>query len=203
MIMRGLLFVISAPSGTGKSTVLKEVRKRVEGVGYSVSHTTRKPRPGEKDGKEYFFVDKETFEGMIKEGAFVEWAHVYEDLYGTSFSSLHGQMESGVDVLLDLDTQGAGAIKAHFQDCLRIFLLPPSLEVLERRLKGRGTDDPGVIEARLKKAVEEIGRFTGYDYVVVNDELERAISDVQAIILSERCRVGRREAALRKRFHLS
>jgi guanylate kinase len=200
--MRGRLFVISAPSGTGKSTVLKGVRSRVEDVGYSVSHTTRSPRPGEREGRDYFFVDRKTFEGMIKEGAFVEWAHVYDDLYGTSFSSLHGQMDSGLDVLLDLDTQGAGAIKAHFQDCLQIFLLPPSLEVLERRLRGRGTDEQGVIEARLRKAVEEISRFRRYDYVVVNDDLERAINDVQAIILSERCRVGRREVAVRKRFRL-
>lgn len=200
--MRGRLFVISAPSGTGKSTVLRRVRNRVKDVGYSVSHTTRRPRPGEKEGKDYFFVDKVTFEEMIKERAFVEWAHVYEDLYGTSFSSLQGQMKSGLDVMLDLDTQGAGAIKAHFQDCLQIFLLPPSLEVLETRLRGRGTDEQEVIEVRLRKAVDEISRFTRYDYVVVNDDLERAVSDVQAIILSERCRVERREAVIKERFHL-
>ena len=200
--MKGQLFVISAPSGTGKSTVLGEVRARLTGLGYSVSHTTRRPRPGEQEGRDYFFVDKETFKRMAEEGSFVEWARVYGDYYGTSFFSLEGQLDSGVDVLLDLDVQGARSIKEHFKESVLIFLVPPSLEVLEDRLRNRGTDGQEVIETRLKKARKEIAEFNRYDYVIINDELEQAVEEVQAIILSERSRTGRRAPIVMELFGL-
>ena len=198
--MKGLLFVISAPSGAGKSTVVREVRKRTAHVGYSVSHTTRKPRAGELEGRDYYFVDKKTFKKMVAEGSFVEWANVYEDYYGSSLSALEGQLKSGLDILLDLDIQGARAIRNHSRDSVLIFLVPPSLEVLERRLRERGTDSEEAIETRLRAAMDEIAQYDRYDYVVVNDDLEKAVTEVQAIILAERCRSGRREPTIKEFF---
>jgi guanylate kinase len=200
--MPGKLLVISGPSGSGKSTVVRGVRKRVKDVGYSVSHTTRYPRAGEKEGRDYCFVDRKTFERMIHEGAFVEWAPVYNDLYGTSLAGLRGQVEAGLDVLLDLDTQGATAIRKHFRDSILIFLFPPSMDVLEARLRSRGTDEETIIEERLKKAQGEMGKFVQYDYAVINDDLEQAVEEVKAIVLSERCRVERVGETLRERFDL-
>ena len=190
--MSGNLFVISAPSGAGKSTIIKALRERIEGLGYSISHTSRRPRSTEKDGVDYYFVDKETFGRMIDEGAFVEWAKVYSDLYGTSFSSLNDQIALGLDVLLDVDFQGAEKIKNHFKDSVLIYLLPPSLEVLEQRLRGRGTDDQSVIGARMEQAENDIKNCTWYDYLIINDHLEKAIEEARAIIISQRCRTARR-----------
>lgn len=172
------------------------------GLGYSVSHTTRSPRAGEQEGREYYFVDKETFRRMADEGLFVEWANVYNDYYGTSFSALRGQLHAGLDVLLDLDVQGARAIKEHFSASVLIFLVPPSLDVLEARLRNRGTDEETVIETRLKKARDEIAEYRRYDHVIINDELEQAIGEVQAIILSERSRTARRGPMIKERFGL-
>jgi len=200
--MKGQLFVLSAPSGTGKSTILREVRKRITGLGYSVSHTTRRPRAGEQEGRDYYFVDKETFRRMADEGSFVEWANVYNDYYGTSFSALRGQLHSGLDVLLDLDIQGARAIKEHFSTSVLVFLVPPSLEVLEARLRNRGTEKEEIIETRLKKARDEIAEYRRYDHVVINDDLEQAIAEVQAVILSERSRTARRGPIIKERFGL-
>ena len=190
--MQGQIFVISAPSGAGKSTIVSALRKRVEGLGYSISHTSRRPRSTEKDGVDYHFVDRETFGRMIDEGAFVEWAKVYSDLYGTSFSSLNDQIALGLDVLLDVDFQGAEKIKNHFEDSVLIYLLPPSLEVLEKRLRGRGTDDQSVIGARMEQAENDIKNCVWYDYLIINDHLEKAIEEAQAIIISQRCRTARR-----------
>ncbi len=200
--MPGKLFVISGPSGSGKSTVVRSVRERLKEVSYSVSHTTRHRRAGEKEGRDYCFVDRETFEKMIDEGAFAEWAPVYSDLYGTSVAGLRGQVEAGLDVFLDLDTQGATAIKERFQDSVLIFLFPPSMEVLEARLRSRGTDEKAIIEERLIEARGEMRKFVRYDYAVINDDLEQAIEEVKAIVLAERWRVERVGDALRERFDL-
>jgi guanylate kinase len=193
--MPGQLFVISGPSGAGKSSIVKALLSRTNGLVYSISHTSRRPRGSEQNGIEYHFVDTGTFNRMIEAGAFVEWAKVYDDFYGTSFSSLEGQTASGLDVLLDVDSQGARNIRKHFEDSVLIYLLPPSLEVLEKRLESRGTDDEGVIKARMEKALDDMDNCLWYDYIIINDELEKAITEVKSIIISERCRTARQAAA--------
>lgn len=201
--MKGQLFVISSPSGGGKSTVIRALRDRIEGLAYSISHTSRPHRENEKDGIEYFFVDRGCFERMIEQEAFVEWAEVYDELYGTSFSVLQEKTDLGFDVLLDLDIQGALNIKRHFQDSVLIYLLPPSLKTLEKRLVGRGADRANQIKKRLSKALDEIQQCFSYDYIVINDGLEKAILEAQSIILSHRCRANRRTDAVKGLYGLS
>ncbi len=176
------------------------VRQRVPGLGYSISHTTRKPRGDERDGVDYHFVDDETFTKMIDEGAFVEWAKVYDNFYGTSSSGLKDLTASGLDVLMDVDIQGGRNIKNRFPDSVLIFLLPPSLEELERRLRKRGTDDEAVIRARMESAADDIKNCVWYDYIIVNDKLETAIDEAQSIIVSERCLTERQLPGIRKLF---
>jgi len=200
--MSGQLFVISAPSGTGKSTVAMAVRQRVPGLGYSISHTTRKPRGNERNGIDYHFVDDGTFTKMIDEGAFVEWAKVYDNFYGTSSSGLQDLTASGLDVLMDVDIQGGRNIKNRFPDSVLIFLLPPSLEELERRLRKRGTDEEAVIEARMEIASEDIKNCVWYDYIIVNDKLEKAIDEAQSIIVSGRCLTERKLPGIKKLFEV-
>jgi guanylate kinase len=201
--MSGQLYVITGPSGVGKSTIIKRLRKTVSGIGYSVSHTSRKPRKNEADGINYHFVDRQTFEKMIQEKAFVEWAEVYHDLYGTSFSSLQSQTDQGLDVVMDLDSQGAKNIKGNFQDSVLIYVLPPSLRVLEKRLKGRASDDEAEIKARLEKARKEIENCVDYDHIIFNENLDRAVEEVSSIILSERSRTPRRLPMVEKTFNIS
>ena len=197
--MTSKLFVISGPSGAGKSTIIKALMQKMDNLAYSVSHTTRKPRKGEKDGVDYYFVDEDTFHRMIKNGEFVEWAKVYTDLYGTSFSSIKDKLDEGRDVLLDLDVQGSMNIRKHFKNSVLIFLIPPSLEELERRLKKRGTEE-SVIKERLSKAIDEIRMAKEYDYLIINDILEKAIKEVESIIISERCRTSRRLSCINTLF---
>jgi len=200
--MSGKLFVISAPSGTGKSTILMAVRQRLPGLGYSISHTTRKPRGNERNGIDYHFVDDQTFTKMIDQGHLVEWAKVYDNFYGTSSSGLQDLTASGLDVLMDVDIQGGRNIKKRFPDSVLIFLLPPSLEELERRLRKRGTDDEPVIESRMESAVDDIKNCVWYDYIIVNDKLEPAIDEAQSIIVSERCLTARQLPGIRKLFDI-
>jgi len=201
--MSGNLFVISAPSGAGKSTIIKALKERIEGLGYSISHTSRKPRGKENDGIDYHFLKKETFRSMIDAGEFVEWAQVYDDLYGTSFSSLDEQTASGLDVLLDLDSQGAKNVKKHFKNSVLIYVLPPSLDILEKRLMARGTDAETVIKSRMEKTSSEIKQCVWYDYIIVNDDLEKAIKEAQAIIMSVRCRTDQQIPIVKEMFDVS
>ena len=196
--MPGQLYVISGPSGVGKSTIIELLRKRVTDLGYSISHTSRKPRNKEVNGVDYHFVDRETFNRMIKEGALVEWAEVDHDLYGTSFSSLLDQTERGLDVVMDLDSQGAKNIKEHFENSILIYVLPPSLEVLEKRLRDRATDDEEVIDIRIEKAFRQLKECAWYDYIVINDALHKAVGEVESIIISERCRRSNRLSIVEK-----
>ncbi len=189
--LKGLLIVISAPSGTGKTTLAHMLLKAFPNMEFSVSYTTRKPRPGEVNGKDYFFVDRDTFERMIEEGDFLEWAEVYGNLYGTSKSQVIKALNEGKDVLLDIDTQGALQVKKNFPEAVLIFILPPSLKELERRLRSRGTDDEETIERRLKTARVEIERAPLYDYIVVNDVLEEAFEKLKSIVIAEKCRTER------------
>ncbi len=196
--MKGLLIVISAPSGTGKTTLTHMLLKEFPDMEFSVSYTTRKPRPGEVNGKDYFFVDRETFEKMIEEGDFLEWAEVYGNLYGTSKSQVLKALNEGKDILLDIDTQGALQVKKNFPEAVLIFILPPSFKELERRLRNRGTDDEETIEKRLKVARKEVERAPLYDYIVVNDRLEKAYEKLRSIVIAEKCRTERLKGQFEK-----
>jgi len=189
--MKGRIFVLSGPSGSGKSTLIGNVRKRIDNLRYSVSHTTRRPRSGEKDGVDYFFIDETAFKEMIDKDAFLEWAMVYDDYYGTSYGSIEEKIEAGVDLILDIDIQGAKNIKENINDCRLIYILPPSTEILENRLIKRGTDDPGVIEKRMKQVNKELLSCRCYDYLIINDDLEKAARELEAIIVADRCSIER------------
>ena len=199
--MNGQIFVFSGPSGVGKTTIIHKLRERIKDLGYSVSHTSRPPRKGEKNGIDYHFVEGDTFKKMIEEGAFVEWASVYSDLYGTSFSSLLDQTEKGLDVILDVDSQGAKNIKGRLNEGILIYILPPSLEVLEKRLRDRASDDADVIDARIRQARDELKNCEFYDYLIINDDLEKAVSEVEAVILSDRCSKARTLSRIKERFN--
>lgn len=188
---KGQIYVFSGPSGAGKSTLVHRLRQRVNGLGYSVSHTSRAPRGGEIDGIHYHFVDRDTFSRMIKNGSFVEWATVYGDLYGTSASGLLAQIDNGIDVLLDLDYQGAKNMKAHFKESVLVYILPPSIEILEKRLRERATDNDSIIDERLRQALDEIRKCSIYDYIIINDDLEDAVEKAISIIQADGCRGSR------------
>lgn len=185
--MRGKIFVISGPSGAGKSTLIKAVRDRVDNIGYSISHTTRNPRAGEQNGVDYFFVNRSAFEEMIDNNAFVEWARVYDDYYGTSYGTLEEKLNAGQDIILDIDIQGAKNIKEKIADSMLIFILPPSREVLEKRLRARATDKADAIEKRIGEATNELSNCRWYDYLIINDDLEKAAKELESIFLADRC----------------
>ena len=202
--MHGKLYVISGPSGVGKSTAIRRLRAVVTGLGFSVSHTSRAPRRGEKNGVHYHFVTEDAFKKMIDEDAFVEWARVYQGYYGTSFGTLKDLMGEGLDVILDIDTQGGANIRKFFKEkSTLIYLLPPSLHELEKRLRGRATDDDAVVDARLQKAINDIKSCAWYDYLIFNDDLDRTVKEIESIVLSERCRRTRRLALVEETFKLS
>lgn len=202
MSAAGRIFVVSGPSGSGKSTLIRELRQKVPGLGYSISHTSRPPRGQEKNGVEYHFVSKENFQKMVENGEFVEWAEVYQDLYGTSVSSLRSQITMGLDVIMDIDVQGARNIKDHFKDAILIYVLPPSLEILEKRLRERGTDDEKAIRTRLKKAGKEIKNCVSYDYLLFNDQLDQTVEELKSILIAERCRKSVRLPKAQTLFNL-
>ena len=184
----GLVIVVSAPSGAGKTTLCGALLRIFPGMHFSVSHTTRPPRAGEMDGRDYYFIDPEHFQRMVQKGEFAEWAEIYGYRYGTSMGHLQKVLAEGRDVLLDIDTQGARQLREKSLSGIFIFILPPSLRELERRLSSRKTEEPRAREGRLSKAKVEIAEARWYDYLIVNDELEKAQEKVKAIILAEKCR---------------
>jgi len=198
----GQIFVITAPSGAGKTTIINSIRKDMQDIGYSVSHTTRSPRKGEINGYHYHFVNVDEFKKMITSNEFIEWAVVYEQFYGSSISSMNSVLSSGKDLLMDLDIQGAKEVKSRFPDCSLIFILPPSIKVLEQRLKNRTNNNETNIAVRMKKALGEIKECSHYDFIIVNNELEKAIRELQAVIISQRTRKERRLTLVKDLFNL-
>jgi guanylate kinase len=199
---KGRIFVMTGPSGSGKTTLIDMVRKSVRGLGYSISHTTRKPREGEVNGLDYYFIDRVDFEKMIETHELVEWALVYDQLYGTSISSMNKELSSGKDLLMDLDVQGAREIRKRFPESVSIFILPPSIEILRERLKRRSTDEDANIELRMKEALEQIRSCRDYDFIVVNDDLNIAAREIEAIIIAQRARKRRCLPIIERLFHL-
>jgi guanylate kinase len=197
---QGTLYIISAPSGAGKTSLVKALLQQTEQITVSVSHTTRAPRPGEVDGKDYHFTDIETFRSMIGASAFLEHAQVFDNFYGTSRSSTLDLMARGVDVILEIDWQGAQQVREKMPDAVSIFILPPSREELEKRLCGRNTDSDEVIARRMRDAINEMSHYNEFDYIVFNDDFDTALGELRAIILARRQRatvqIARQQAQL-------
>ena len=187
---KGSLFIVSAPSGAGKTTLCRQLVSSLPDLQFSVSYTTRSPREGEINDRDYTFIGKEDFLSMARKGEFIEWAEVHGAYYGTSGSRINRSIDSGSDVILDIDTQGAMQIKKKYDRGTYIFVLPPSLKVLKQRLECRMTDSEEAIQKRLKAAVSEIRTFSKYDYVIINDVFEKALGEFQAIVTSQRARTS-------------
>jgi guanylate kinase len=187
---RPTVIVVSAPSGAGKTTVLARVLRDLGGIRFSVSHTTRPPRGAERDGVEYHFVDRAAFERLREEGGLLEWAEVHGNFYGTGVAEIERARAAGVDILLDLDVQGAAQVRRRIPEAVTVFILPPSYEVLEGRLRGRGQDDEVTIRRRLAAAGREIVAFEQYDYAIVNEDLDACVEELKSIVRAARCRVA-------------
>jgi len=185
---QGLLFVVSAPSGAGKTSLCRAITDSLENLTHSISYATRAPRPGELDGRDYYFVSQERFQQMVDAGDFAEWARVHSNLYGTSRRVLDDMTAKRVDIILDIDTQGARQIKEKYATAVFIFIMPPSLEILEERLRNRKSDHEEEIKKRMRRAREEIRDFALYDYIVVNRDFDRELTELRSIVVAERCR---------------
>ena len=192
----GLLLILSAPSGAGKTSLYQALLARMTHVVASVSHTTRPARPGEQDGVDYHFVSSESFDGLVAEGAFLEHAHVFDRQYGTSRAAVEAERRAGRDVVLEIDWQGARQIRERVPEAVSVFILPPSREALRQRLEGRGQDDEAVIERRMRDAEAEMSHYHEYDYVLINDDFEEALASLMAVVRAERCRTANRRPAI-------
>lgn len=195
---RGTLFVVSSPSGGGKGTLIRRVLEVVDNLSYSVSYTTRGPRANEVNGREYFFVDVPTFEEMVANGEFLEWACVHGNFYGTSKRQIAEKTAAGIDMILEVDVQGAASVRQLLMDSVSVFILPPSFEVLKQRLCARGTDTLENLKLRLRNAPDELRQYSAFDYVIINDEIERAVAQLASIIHAERARCVRQEDLVRR-----
>jgi len=198
----GQLWVVSAPSGVGKSTILKAVLEQEPELRFSVSRTTRAPRPGEVPGRDYHFISRAEFEAGIGAGRFLEWARVHDQFYGTDRAPIETWLQAGHDVILDIDVQGARQVRAAAPGLLSVFILPPSFAILEQRLRGRGTEAPDQVARRLGVARRELEEVTSYDYLIVNDRLAEAVADCLAVIRAARLTRLRQAERARAFFHL-
>lgn len=192
----GVLYIVSAPSGAGKTSLVKALLERDAGVGLAISFTTRAPRPGEQDGVHYHFVSPERFAEMVAAGAFLEHAQVFGNRYGTAEASVREQLAGGRDLVLEIDWQGARQVRSRFAGAVSVFILPPSAQTLEERLRGRGQDSDAVIAARMAQARAEMAHYAEYDYLVVNDRFETALAELGSVLVAERLRRARAEARL-------
>lgn len=188
---RGNLIVVSAPSGAGKSSLAERALKRIDGLKFSVSYTTRDPRGAEKDGVDYHFVSDDEFQAMKDRGEFLESAEVHGYLYATHRAAVDTLLAQGLDVILDIDVQGAEQVRDRVREAITVFILPPSREILEARLRSRNLNEPGDLERRLRNAAVEVRLYEKFDYVIVNDDIDRALASLEAIITAERCRLSR------------
>jgi guanylate kinase len=195
---RGILFVVSSPSGGGKGTLIRRVLNKVSNLSYSVSFTTRASRSGEVDGREYFFVTTQKFEEMVAANEFLEWAHVHGKLYGTGHRQVTREISEGRDIILEVDVQGAASIRSLVDDAVSIFILPPSFEILKERLVARGTDSDDELDLRLRNAPAELEHYSNFQYVIINDDVDQAAEQLASIVCAERARLSRQEPRVKK-----
>jgi len=200
MVAPGELFIVSSPSGGGKTTIIRgvmeDLRRQGRDVHFSVSHTTRSPRPGERDGVDYYFVERSVFRRMIENHEFLEFAEVHGNLYGTSRREVEGRLERGCDVFLDIDVQGARQVRAFLPTAIKVFVFPPSLTELRRRLVARRQDAADTIELRIRNALKEMREYAEFDYVIINDRLEQAICDLAQVVATSRLRPRSMQASV-------
>ncbi len=199
-MIKGSLYILSAPSGAGKTSLLKRLLAEDQGVRVSLSHTTRQQRPGEQDGVDYHFVDTAQFEKMAEQGRFLEYARVFENFYGTSESSVQEMLNRGLDVVLEIDWQGAQQVRKRFPTAISIFILPPTLGILKQRLLDRGQDSGDVIDLRMSEAKSEMAHYIEYDYLVFNEVFDVALGELKAVISSQRLRVAVQKAYRQKQL---
>ncbi|KTD15889.1 guanylate kinase [Legionella lansingensis] len=195
---RGNLIIVAAPSGGGKTSLVKKLVECLDDIAVSISHTTRSQRPGEKNGLDYFFISEEEFLKMINDGAFVEYAKVFDHYYGTSVAQINTRLESGIDVVLDIDWQGAQQIRRIFPEAISVFIVPPSLEILKQRLFNRRRDDSKIIDGRMKRAQDELSHYCEFDYLIVNDDFNKAALELQSIVIASRLQMPRQSQKQRK-----
>ncbi|MGD1991294.1 MAG: guanylate kinase [Chromatiales bacterium] len=187
---KSILFILSAPSGAGKTSLLHALMNDAEGLAVSVSHTTRKQRPGEVDGEHYHFVSVDEFQSMIAADAFIEHAQVFDNYYGTSKEAVRQQLDSGTDVILEIDWQGARQVRRLFPDAVSIFIVPPSVDALRERLSNRGQDSDEIIERRMSDALAELSHYDEYDYIIINDQFERALQELRCVLQAQHLMLG-------------
>jgi guanylate kinase len=195
-MVKGTLLIVSAPSGTGKTSLVQALRARIDDIVVSISHTTRGRRSGEIDGRDYFFVTQGAFDEMLERDAFLEWAQVFDHSYGTARATVNEALDDGQDVLLEIDWQGAQQVRKLMPDCVSIFILPPSCHALEARLRERGRDSSEVIARRMRAAKAEMSHYAEYDYIIVNDQFDEALRQLSCVVIATRLRKARQIRAL-------